>query len=139
MSKTRDGIVCILHSGEEGDPVPKCPLPEYDEDLLTMPVSQMRNVAITDPDDQNIQMGEHINPLQFCVSTSNEYNKFIPNGGGACVHGISPFTSENGLYIADLYDCIPASQSMGNVKNVMDGVYDIHPQADGICCPNRGN
>lgn len=48
-AKTRDGVVCILHSGEDADPVPKCPLPEYDDDLLTMPVSQLRNAAMTDP------------------------------------------------------------------------------------------
>ena len=55
-SRTRDGVVCILNSGEDGDPVPKCPLPEYDDDLLTMPVSQMRNAAMTDPDDQEVQV-----------------------------------------------------------------------------------
>jgi hypothetical protein len=27
---------------------------------------------------------------------------------------------------------------MENVKSVMEGVYDVHPAADGICCPNRG-
>uniref|UniRef100_A0A915DPR7 BPTI/Kunitz inhibitor domain-containing protein n=1 Tax=Ditylenchus dipsaci TaxID=166011 RepID=A0A915DPR7_9BILA len=118
MSKTRDGVICVLHSGEEGDPVPKCPLPEYDDDLLTMPVSQMRNTAMTDPDDHEVTMGEHINPLQFCSSTSTEYQNFVPNGGGACDKSL-------------------AQQSMENVKNVMEGVYDIHPQADGICCPNR--
>lgn len=138
MSKTRDGIVCILHSGEEGDPVPKCPLPEYDDDLLTMPVSQMRNPAMTDPDDQEVQMGEHINPLQFCNSISADLTSFVSNGGGACIHGTEPFNSGNGLFAADLFDCIPATQSMNNVKSVMEGVYDIHSNADGICCPNRG-
>ncbi|KAI1724653.1 kunitz/Bovine pancreatic trypsin inhibitor domain-containing protein [Ditylenchus destructor] len=137
MSKTRDGVVCVLHSGEDGDPVPKCPLPEYDDDLLTMPVSQMRNAAMTDPDDHEVQMGEHINPLQFCTSSHTDYTTFVPNGGGACVQGLEPYNSGNGMYIVDIYDCIVAQQSMDNVKSVMEGVYDIHPQADGICCPNR--
>uniref|UniRef100_A0A914C9V7 BPTI/Kunitz inhibitor domain-containing protein n=1 Tax=Acrobeloides nanus TaxID=290746 RepID=A0A914C9V7_9BILA len=137
MSKTRDGVVCILHSGENGDPVPKCPLPEYDDDLLTMPVSQLRNAAMTDPEDQEIPMGEHINPLQFCASTATDYTNFVPNGGGACVFGQEPFNSGNGIYIADIYDCTTAPSSMSNVKAAMEGVYDIHPSADGICCPNR--
>uniref|UniRef100_A0A0K0FEB1 EB domain-containing protein n=1 Tax=Strongyloides venezuelensis TaxID=75913 RepID=A0A0K0FEB1_STRVS len=51
MSKTRDGVVCILHSSEDTDVIPKCPLPEYDDDLLTTPVSQLRNSVMTDPDD----------------------------------------------------------------------------------------
>ncbi|KAL3103012.1 hypothetical protein niasHT_026460 [Heterodera trifolii] len=137
QSKTRDGVVCILHSGEDGDPVPKCPLPEYDDDLLTMPVSQMRNSAMTDPDDKDIPMGEHINPLQFCHSASTEYTNFVANGGGACVHGLEPFNAGNGQFAADLFDCVHAPQSMDNVKNAMDGVYDVHPSADGICCHNR--
>ena len=56
--------------------------------------------------------------------------------------------------MADLYDCTQATQAMENVKSVMEGVYvsffliyflllfclfkDVHPAADGICCPNRG-
>lgn len=56
--------------------------------------------------------------------------------------------------MADLYDCTQATQPMENVKSVMEGVYvsffliyflllsclfkDVHPAADGICCPNRG-
>ena len=117
--------------------MPKCPLPEYDDDLLTMPVSQMRNAAMTDPDDHEVQMGEHINPLQFCTASSTDYTNFIPNGGGACVQGVEPYNSGNGLFIADLYDCVPAPQSMENVKAVMEGVYEVHPHSDGICCPNR--
>lgn len=54
QAPTRDGIVCILLSGESGDPVPKCPLPEYDDDLLTMPISQLRNPVITDPNDYDV-------------------------------------------------------------------------------------
>ena len=138
MSRTRDGVVCVLNSGEDGDPVPKCPLPEYDDDLLTMPVSQLRNAAMTDPDDTEVQMGEHINPLQFCTSTATDYTNFLANGGGACVYGQEPFNSGNGLFIADIYDCITAAPALGNVKAAMEGVYDIHPSADGICCPNRG-
>uniref|UniRef100_A0AC34QTC2 BPTI/Kunitz inhibitor domain-containing protein n=1 Tax=Panagrolaimus sp. JU765 TaxID=591449 RepID=A0AC34QTC2_9BILA len=137
MSKSRDGVVCILHSGEDGDPVPKCPLPEYDDDLLTMPVSQLRNAAMTDPDDQEVPMGEHINPLQFCSSSATDYTNFVANGGGACVFGQEPFNSGNGIYIADIYDCVTAPSSMSNVKAAMEGVYDIHPASDGICCPNR--
>uniref|UniRef100_A0A1I7SU90 Kunitz/Bovine pancreatic trypsin inhibitor domain protein n=1 Tax=Bursaphelenchus xylophilus TaxID=6326 RepID=A0A1I7SU90_BURXY len=137
MSKTRDGVVCILNSGEDGDPVPKCPLPEYDDDLLTMPVSQLRNAAMTDPDDQEVQMGEHINPLQFCTSSSTDYTNFMANGGGACVYGQEPFNSGNGIFIGDVYDCVTAPQAMSSVKGAMEGVYDIHPSADGICCPNR--
>lgn len=70
-----------MHSGEEGDPVPKCPLPEYEDDLLAMPVSQMRNAAVTDPDDPDIPMGEHINPLQFCNTQITDFTNFVPNGG----------------------------------------------------------
>lgn len=47
QAHTRDGFVCVLKAGEDGDPVPKCPLPEYDDDLLAMPVSQLRNPAMT--------------------------------------------------------------------------------------------
>ncbi|KAI6235899.1 hypothetical protein M3Y95_00100300 [Aphelenchoides besseyi] len=137
MSKTRDGVVCILNSGEDGDPVPKCPLPEYDDDLLTMPVSQLRNAAMTDPDDQEVQMGEHINPLQFCTSSSTDYTNFMANGGGACVYGQEPYNSGNGIFIADIYDCVTVPPAMSNVKAAMEGVYDIHPSSDGICCPNR--
>lgn len=54
QAHTRDGIVCILLSGENGDPVPKCPLPEYDDDLLTMPISQLRNPVITDSNDYDV-------------------------------------------------------------------------------------
>ncbi|KAK6039843.1 Kunitz/Bovine pancreatic trypsin inhibitor domain protein [Cooperia oncophora] len=32
-------------------------------------------------------------------------------------------------------DCL--TQAMANVKTAMEGVYDLHPAADGICCPNR--
>ncbi|GMR42638.1 hypothetical protein PMAYCL1PPCAC_12833 [Pristionchus mayeri] len=137
QAKTRDGVVCILHSGEDADPVPKCPLPEYDDDLLTMPVSQLRNPAMTDPDDEEIPLGEHINPLQFCSSQSTDYQSFVANGGGACVYGTEPFSSGSGVYIADIFDCVPATQSMANVKTAMEGVYDIHENTDGICCPNR--
>lgn len=49
-----------------------------------------------------------------------------------------PFNSGSGVYIADIFDCIPATQSMANVKTAMEGVYDIHENTDGICCPNRG-
>uniref|UniRef100_A0A1I7XAX5 Kunitz/Bovine pancreatic trypsin inhibitor domain protein n=1 Tax=Heterorhabditis bacteriophora TaxID=37862 RepID=A0A1I7XAX5_HETBA len=136
QAKTRDGVVCILHSGEDGDPVPKCPLPEYDDDLLTMPVSQLRNPAMTDPDDADIAMGEHVNPLQFCSSASTDYTSFVRNGGGACVYSHDPH-SGNGVYIADIYDCVTSTASMGNVKMAMEGVYDIHTATDGICCPNR--
>ncbi|VDK17861.1 unnamed protein product [Anisakis simplex] len=135
QSKTRDGVICILRSGEDGDPVPKCPLPEYDDDLLSMPVSQLRNPAMTDPDDDTIAMGQHINPLQFCTSTSTDYKKFVANGGGACVYSDDP-ESTSGVSIADIYDCVTAV-SMTEVKEAMDGVYDVHPNADGICCPNR--
>uniref|UniRef100_A0A913HEF1 BPTI/Kunitz inhibitor domain-containing protein n=1 Tax=Strongyloides stercoralis TaxID=6248 RepID=A0A913HEF1_STRER len=137
MSKTRDGVVCILHSGEDTDVIPKCPLPEYDDDLLTMPVSQLRNPAMTDPDDHDIPMGDHINPLQFCNSKNTDYTSFLPNGGGACVYGQEPFTPGNGIYIGDIYDCIGAPTSMSNVKSAMEGIYDIHSDSDGICCPSR--
>lgn len=67
QAHTRDGIVCILQSGEDSDPVPKCPLPEYDDDLLTMPVSQLRNPAMTDSEDQNVRdkvsLGTSLKPL----------------------------------------------------------------------------
>uniref|UniRef100_A0A915PL09 BPTI/Kunitz inhibitor domain-containing protein n=1 Tax=Setaria digitata TaxID=48799 RepID=A0A915PL09_9BILA len=135
QARTRDGIVCILLSGEDGDPVPKCPLPEYDDDLLTMPVSQLRNPAMTDPDDYDVPSGEHINPLQFCSSTSTNYKTFIANGGGACTYATEPYQPENGIYIADIYECV--SVPLNDVKLAMKGIYDIHPQADGICCPNR--
>ncbi|VDM45373.1 unnamed protein product [Toxocara canis] len=135
QSKTRDGVICILQSGEDGDPVPKCPLPEYDDDLLTMPVSQLRNPAMTDPDDAEIPMGEHINPLQFCTSTSTDYSTFVANGGGACVYSTES-QSSSGIHIADIYDCVTAV-SMAAVKEAMDGIYDVHQHADGICCPNR--
>ncbi|KAI6212235.1 hypothetical protein M3Y99_01843500 [Aphelenchoides fujianensis] len=92
MSKTRDGVVCILNSGEDGDPVPKCPLPEYDDDLLTMPVSQLRNAAMTDPDDQE-----------------------------------EPYNSGNGVFIADIYDCVTAPHAMSNVKAAMEGVLRYPP------------
>uniref|UniRef100_A0AC35TNF6 Kunitz/Bovine pancreatic trypsin inhibitor domain protein n=1 Tax=Rhabditophanes sp. KR3021 TaxID=114890 RepID=A0AC35TNF6_9BILA len=164
MSRTRDGVVCILHSGEDGDSTPKCPLPEYDDDLLSMPVSQLRNPAMTDPDDQDIPMGEHINPLQFCNTKSTDYTSFVANGGGACVYGQEPFSQGNGIYIADLYDCVGAPSAMSNVKSAMEGngiyiadlydcvgapsamsnvksamegVYDISKNADGICCMSR--
>lgn len=71
-------------------------MPEYDDDLLTMPVSQLRNVAMTDPDDQEIVMGEHLNPLQFCTASSTDYTNFMPNGGGACVY---PANSNSGMVI----------------------------------------
>lgn len=93
---------------------------------------------MTDPDDKEIPMGEHINPLQFCQSSSTDFSTFVSNGGGACVQGLEPYNSGNGLFVADLYDCIPTAQSMENVKQVFQGVYDVHPSADGICCPNRG-
>lgn len=51
---TRDGIVCALLSGDDDDPVPKCPLPEYDDDLFAMPASQLQNPAMTDPDDSDV-------------------------------------------------------------------------------------
>ncbi|CAJ0607862.1 unnamed protein product [Cylicocyclus nassatus] len=136
QAKTRDGVICILHSGEDGDPVPKCPLPEYDDDLLTMPVSQLRNPAMTDPDDSDVEMGEHVNPLQFCSSSSTDYTNFVANGGGACVYSQDP-QSGDGIFIADIYDCVTSTASMANVKTAMEGVYDISPAADGICCPNR--
>ncbi|PAV76107.1 hypothetical protein WR25_21575 isoform B [Diploscapter pachys] len=136
QARTRDGVVCVLHSGEDGDPVPKCPLPEYDDDLLTMPVSQLRNPAMTDPDDAEIQMGDHINPLQFCTSSNTDYTSFVANGGGACVYSTDP-RHGHGIYIADIYDCVTSSTSLTNVKTAMEGVYDLHPQSDGICCPNR--
>ncbi|VDM58994.1 unnamed protein product, partial [Angiostrongylus costaricensis] len=136
QAKTRDGVVCILHSGEDGDPVPKCPLPEYDDDLLTMPVSQLRNPAMTDPDDSDIEMGEHINPLQFCSSASVDYTTFVANGAGACVYSHDGQGS-NGVYIADIYDCVSAVESMNNVKTAMEGTYDVSSASDGICCPNR--
>ncbi|ETN70498.1 Kunitz/Bovine pancreatic trypsin inhibitor domain protein [Necator americanus] len=136
QAKTRDGVVCILHSGEDGDPVPKCPLPEYDDDLLTMPVSQLRNPAMTDPDDTDVELGEHVNPLQFCSSSSTDYTNFVANGGGACVYSQDP-QSGDGIYITDIYDCVTSVASMANVKTAMEGVYDISPAADGICCPNR--
>lgn len=74
---------------------------------------------MTDPDDTEVQMGEHINPLQFCTSTSTDYTNFMANGGGACViislsifykivfkvYGQEPYNSGNGIYIADIYDC----------------------------------
>ncbi|KIH43368.1 EB module [Ancylostoma duodenale] len=137
QAKTRDGVICILHSGEDGDPVPKCPLPEYDDDLLTMPVSQLRNPAMTDPDDADVELGEHVNPLQFCSSSSTDYTSFVANGGGACVYSQDPQNGD-GVYIADIYDCVTSVASMANVKTAMEGVYDISPAADGICCPNRG-
>ncbi|CAI2349048.1 unnamed protein product [Caenorhabditis sp. 36 PRJEB53466] len=139
QAKTRDGVVCVLHSGEDGDPVPKCPLPEYDDDLLTMPVSQLRNPHMTDPDDADIQMGEHINPLQFCSSQSTDYTNFVANGGGACAFATEANNAQegDGIYIADIYDCLVSTTSMANVKTAMEGVYDIHPSSDGICCPNR--
>ena len=115
----------------------RCPLPEYDDDLLTMPVSQLRNPAMTDPDDSDVQMGEHINPLQFCSSASTDYTTFVSNGGGACVFS-SDTSTGNGIYIADIYDCVTSTSSMSNVKTAMEGVYDLHPATDGICCPNRG-
>ena len=83
-------------------------------------------------------MGEHINPLQFCQASSTDFSTFVPNGGGACVQGLEPYNSGNGMFVADLYDCVPVAQSMENVKQVFQGVYDVHPSADGICCPNRG-
>lgn len=137
QGKTRDGVICILHSGEDGDPVPKCPLPEYDDDLLTMPVSQLRNPAMTDPDDPEIQMGEHINPLQFCSSQSTDYTTFSANGGGSCVYSTDPSSGSEGIYIADVYDCVTSLTSLANVKTAMEGVYDLHASSDGICCPNR--
>ncbi|CAJ0941855.1 unnamed protein product, partial [Mesorhabditis belari] len=137
QSKSRDGVVCILHSGEDADPVPKCPLPEYDDDLLTMPVSQLRNPSMTDPDDADIAMGDHVNPLQFCSSQSTDYTTFSPNGGGACVYTTDQQDPAAGVFIADIYDCVTAVTSMNNVKTAMEGVYNIHPSADGICCPNR--
>lgn len=94
---------------------------------------------MTDPDDKDIPMGEHINPLQFCQASSTDFSTFVSNGGGACVQGLEPYNSGNGLFVADLYDCVPVAQSMENVKQVFQGVYDVHPSADGICCPNRGN
>uniref|UniRef100_A0A915CB21 BPTI/Kunitz inhibitor domain-containing protein n=4 Tax=Parascaris univalens TaxID=6257 RepID=A0A915CB21_PARUN len=148
QSRTRDGVVCILQSGEDGDPVPKCPLPEYDDDLLTMPVSQLRNPAMTDPDDTKVDTiatnrsdtkiptGEHINPLQFCTSTSTDYTTFVANGGGACVYSADPQKGASGVLIADIYDCVTAV-SMTAVKEAMRGTYNVHPLADGICCPNR--
>ena len=93
---------------------------------------------MTDPDDKEIPMGEHINPLQFCNSASTDFSTFSANGGGACVQGLEPYNSGNGLFVADTYDCVPAGQSLDNVKHVFNGVYDVHPAADGICCPNRG-
>uniref|UniRef100_A0A1I7V943 BPTI/Kunitz inhibitor domain-containing protein n=1 Tax=Loa loa TaxID=7209 RepID=A0A1I7V943_LOALO len=133
--RTRDGVVCILLSGEDNDPVPKCPLPEYDDDLLTMPISQLRNPAMTDPNDYDIFSGEQINPLQFCSSTSTDYNTFVANGGAACTYATEPYQSDNGVYIADIYDCIVVP--LNNMKLAMKGIYNIHPEADGICCPNR--
>jgi hypothetical protein len=76
----------------------------------------------------------------------------MANGGGACVYGQEPYNSGNGIYIADIYDCskllkiktikivflVSAPKAMSNVKAAMEGVYDIHPSSDGICCPNRG-
>ncbi|KAL4002748.1 Kunitz/Bovine pancreatic trypsin inhibitor domain family protein [Acanthocheilonema viteae] len=135
QARAHHGVVCILLSGEDGDPVPKCPLPEYDDDLLTMPISQLRNPAMTNLDDYNILPGEHINPLLFCSSTSTDYNTFVANGGGACAYATEPYKPENGVYIADIYDCIAVP--LNNVKLAMKGIYNIHPQADGICCPNR--
>ncbi|VDK81188.1 unnamed protein product [Litomosoides sigmodontis] len=135
QARTHDGVVCILLSGEDGDPVPKCPLPEYDDDLLAMPISQLRNPAMTNPDDYDVLPGEHINPLQFCSSTATDYNTFVANGGGACTYAVEPFKPENGVYIADIYDCLAVP--LHNVKLAMKGIYKIHPQADGICCPNR--
>ena len=49
-----------------------------------------------------------------------------------------PYTSGNGVYIADIFDCVSSPQSMANVKTAMEGVYDVHESVDGICCPNRG-
>ncbi|CAG9534594.1 unnamed protein product [Cercopithifilaria johnstoni] len=135
QTRTHDSVLCILLSGEDGDPVPKCPLPEYDDDLLTMPISQLRNPAMTDPDDYDILPGKHITPLQFCSSTSTDYNAFVANGGGACTYATEPYEPENGVYIADIYDCVAVP--LNNVKLAMKGIYNIHPQADGICCPNR--
>lgn len=83
-------------------------------------------------------MGEHINPLQFCTSTSTDYAAFVANGGGACVYSADPQKGASGVRIADIYDCVTAV-SMTAVKEAMDGAYNVHPQADGICCPNRGN
>lgn len=83
-----------------------------------------------------LQIQKHINPLQFCSSTSTDYNAFVANGGGACVYATEPFQEDDGVFIADIYDCIAVP--LNDVKDAMRGVYDIHPQADGICCPNRG-
>ncbi|KAK6102220.1 Kunitz/Bovine pancreatic trypsin inhibitor domain family protein [Brugia pahangi] len=135
QAHTRDGTICILLFGDDDDPVPKCPLPEYDDDLLAMPITQLRNPAMTDPDDDDILAGEQINPLQFCSSTSTDYNTFVANGGGACTYATEPYQPENGIYIADIYDCVTVP--LNNVKLAMKGIYNIHPQADGICCPNR--
>uniref|UniRef100_A0A1I8EWG0 BPTI/Kunitz inhibitor domain-containing protein n=1 Tax=Wuchereria bancrofti TaxID=6293 RepID=A0A1I8EWG0_WUCBA len=135
QAHTRDGTVCILLFGDDDDPVPKCPLPEYDDDLLAMPITQLRNPAMTDPDDYDISAGEQINPLQFCSSTSTNYNTFVANGGGACTYATEPYQPENGIYIADIYDCVTVP--LNNVKLAVKGIYNIHPQADGICCPNR--
>ncbi|VDP07211.1 unnamed protein product [Heligmosomoides polygyrus] len=92
QAKTRDGVICILHSGEDGDP--------------------------------------------FCSSAATDYNTFVANGGGACVYAQDANSGE-GIYIADIYDCVTAVTSMANVKTAMEGVYDLSPAADGICCPNR--
>jgi hypothetical protein len=48
---------------------------------------------------------EHINPLQFCTSSSTDYTNFMANGGGACVYGQEPYNSGNGINIGDIYDC----------------------------------
>ncbi|VDM95097.1 unnamed protein product, partial [Thelazia callipaeda] len=135
QARTRDGLVCILKSGEKGDPVPKCPLPEYDEDLLAMPVSQLRNPAVMDTNDSDIIPGQHINSLQFCSTTSTDYHTFVANGGGACTYAREPFTAENGINVADIYDCIGVP--LNDMKSSLKGMYNIHFKADGICCPNR--
>ncbi|KJH51380.1 Kunitz/Bovine pancreatic trypsin inhibitor domain protein [Dictyocaulus viviparus] len=136
QARTRDGIVCILKSGLDDDPVPKCPLPEYDEDLLAMPVSQLRNPAMTDPDDADIKLGEHVNPLQFCSSSSTDYKTFVANGGGACVYS-QDGSEGDGVYIADLYDCVTSDELLDNVKFAMEGIYNISLASDGICCPSK--
>lgn len=84
-----------------------------------------------------ITIGENIYPLQFCSSRSTDYKRFSKNGGGACVFSDNVEEGAEGIYIADIYDCVEVP--MQDAKAVMSEIYNIHPLADGICCPNRGS